>query len=57
MLVAMIHDSFEVKDWASLFSKYRGPWVALAEDEVVVLGATPTAKGALDIFVRYEVHV
>ena len=37
----------EAKDWSQLFATYRGQWVALADDEVTVLAAAPTAKGAL----------
>jgi Family of unknown function (DUF5678) len=43
----MVRESLEIKDWAPLFAKYRGQWVALAEDEVTVLAAAPTAKDAL----------
>ena len=34
------------KDWTHLFEKYRGKWVALAEDEITVLAAADTAKEA-----------
>jgi hypothetical protein len=34
------------KDWTHLFEKYRGKWVALAEDETTVLAAGETAKEA-----------
>jgi len=40
-------ESLEMKDWSPLFANYRGQWVALADDEVTVLAAAPTAKGAL----------
>ena len=43
----MAHEPTQVKDWSPLFAKYRGQWVALADDEVTVLAAAPTAKGAL----------
>jgi hypothetical protein len=33
-------------DWTHLFEKYRGKWVALADDEVTVLGSSATAKEA-----------
>jgi hypothetical protein len=33
-------------DWTHLFEKYRGKWVALAEDEVTVIGCGSTAKEA-----------
>ena len=39
--------SIEAKDWSLLFANYRGQWVALADDELTVLAAAPTAKGAL----------
>jgi uncharacterized protein DUF5678 len=44
----MERESLEVKDWSLLFANYRGQWVALADDEVTVVAAAPTAKGALD---------
>jgi hypothetical protein len=34
------------KDWTHLFEKYRGKWVALAQDETTVLAARATAKEA-----------
>ena len=34
------------KDWTHLFDKYRGKWVALADDETTVLAAADTAKEA-----------
>jgi hypothetical protein len=43
----MEHDPPEIKDWSLLFAHYRGQWVALADDELTVLAAAPTAKGAL----------
>ena len=33
-------------DWTHLFEKYRGKWVALADDETTVLAAAGTAKEA-----------
>ena len=33
-------------DWTHLFEKYRGKWVALADDETTVLAAADTAKEA-----------
>jgi hypothetical protein len=36
-----------IKDWTMLFANFRGQWVALADDEVTVLAAASTAKGAL----------
>ena len=40
-------EASKVKDWSLLFANYRGQWVALADDEVTVVAAAPTAKGAL----------
>ena len=34
------------KDWTHLFEKYRGKWVALADDETTVLAAAASAKDA-----------
>ena len=34
-------------DWTHLFKKYRGKWVALADDETTVIAAAATAKQAL----------
>ena len=34
------------KDWTHLFEKYRGKWVALAEDETTVLASAESAKDA-----------
>jgi hypothetical protein len=34
------------KDWTHLFERYRGKWVALAEDETTVLASAPSAKEA-----------
>jgi hypothetical protein len=42
----MIHFVPMAKDWTHLFEKYRGKWVALAEDEITVLAAADTAKEA-----------
>jgi hypothetical protein len=36
-----------VKDWTKIQKKYKGLWVALAEDEVTVLGAGQTVQVAL----------
>ena len=43
----MEREPLEIKDWSRLFANYHGQWVALADDEVTVVAATPTAKGAL----------
>jgi len=43
----MTHESIQIKDWSLLFAQYRGQWVALADDELTVLAAAPTAKAAL----------
>ena len=34
-------------DWTKIYKKYRGLWVALADDEQTVLGFGKTAKQAL----------
>jgi hypothetical protein len=43
----MSKETPQIKDWSSLLAYYRGQWVALAEDEVTVIAAAPTAKAAL----------
>ncbi len=35
------------KDWSKLYKKYKGLWVALAKDEVTVLGSGTTVQEAL----------
>ena len=35
-------------DWTKIYKKYKGLWVALADDEVTVLGHGKTLKEALD---------
>ena len=35
------------KDWSKLYKKYKGMWVALAEDEATVLGVGKTVKEAV----------
>lgn len=37
-----------VIDWTHLFEKHRGQWVALAKDEITVVGAGATAREAYD---------
>lgn len=34
------------KDWTHLFENYRGKWVALAKDEITVIGSGTSAKEA-----------
>ena len=36
------------KDWTKLYKKYKGLWVALADDEETVMGSGVTAKEAWD---------
>ncbi|MBI2100846.1 MAG: hypothetical protein HYT47_02400 [Candidatus Vogelbacteria bacterium] len=36
------------KDWTKIYEKYKGLWVALAEDEETVLAAGKTLKQALE---------
>ena len=35
-------------DWSQIYKKYRGKWVALAQDEQTVLASGKTAKEAWD---------
>ena len=35
------------KDWSKLYKKYKGMWVALASDEMTVLGVGKTVKEAI----------
>ena len=35
------------KDWTKIQKKYKGQWVALADDEQTVLGAGKTLKQAM----------
>jgi len=35
------------KDWTQLYKKYKGLWVALADDEVTVLGVGKTVNEAV----------
>lgn len=37
----------KAKDWSKLYKKYKGLWVALAEDEVTVLGVGKTVQEAV----------
>ena len=37
-----------VKDWTKIQKKYKGLWVALANDEQTVLASGKTAKAALE---------
>ena len=34
-------------DWSTIFKKYKGLWVAFAEDERTVVGSGKSAKSAL----------
>jgi Family of unknown function (DUF5678) len=45
---AVVYFPHMAKDWTHLFEKYRGKWVALAEDEITVLAAADTAQEARD---------
>ncbi len=36
------------KDWTEIQKKYKGLWVALADDEETVLGSGKTAREALE---------
>src|SRR6202035_3291693 len=46
-MMLLMKEKLEAKDWSPLFPRYRGQWVALADDEVTVLASAPTAKAAL----------
>ncbi len=35
-------------DWTHIYKKYKGLWVALADDEITVLASGKTAKEAWD---------
>jgi hypothetical protein len=35
-------------DWTKIYKKYKGLWVALADDEKTVVGSGKTAKKAWD---------
>jgi len=35
------------KDWSKLYKKYKGLWVALADDEQTVVGSGKTLKEAI----------
>ena len=37
-----------IKDWTKIQKKYRGLWVALADDEVTVLGSGKTLREAME---------
>jgi hypothetical protein len=37
-----------VINWTGLFKKYKGLWVALAEDETTVIAASKSAKDAYE---------
>lgn len=36
------------KDWTKIYKKYKGFWVALAEDEETVVGSGKSAREALE---------
>lgn len=43
-------------DWTRIFKKYRGLWVAFADDEQTVVGSGTSAKGALEAATRRGVE-
>ena len=43
----MVYNVSMAKDWSQLYKKYKGLWVALADDELTVLGAGETVKEAI----------
>lgn len=46
-MLDMLYSASMALDWTRLFNRYKGKWVALADDETTVLAAAPTAKEAL----------
>ena len=38
----------KAKDWTKIYKKYKGQWVALADDEETVMASGKTAKEAWD---------
>ena len=43
----MWYSNYMAKDWTKLVKAYKGLWVALAEDEMTVLGAGKTVTAAI----------
>ena len=43
-------------DWSKVFAKYKGLWVAFAEDERTVVGSGKSAKSALQAATRRGVE-
>lgn len=39
-------------DWTKIYKKYKGMWVALADDEITVVGSGKTAKEAFSQAVK-----
>ena len=37
----------KAKDWTKIFNKYKGLWVAMADDEQTVVGSGKTLKEAM----------
>lgn len=37
-----------MKDWSSIYSEYKGLWVAMADDEETVIASGKTVKKVLD---------
>jgi hypothetical protein len=37
-----------VKDWTKMYKKYKGSWVALAEDEETIIATSKNAREALE---------
>lgn len=40
--------SMSAIDWSSIYKKYKGLWVALAQDEKTVLASAKTARAAFE---------
>ncbi|MEK7116903.1 MAG: DUF5678 domain-containing protein [Patescibacteria group bacterium] len=36
-------------DWTKIYKKYKGLWIALADDEITVLGFGKTLKEAISV--------
>ena len=39
-------------DWTKLYTKHKGKWVALKDDEVTVIASAKTAKEVLEISMK-----
>jgi hypothetical protein len=55
--LSMVYFLYMAKNWTHLFEKYRGKWVALAEDETTVLAAADTAREARDAALKRSISI